>query len=64
MKKKKILVKTPQYLQNKHTLGELERKICLSKKELAERKKQNPGTNKSDEKAEAEQIQDQMFQVA
>ncbi len=56
-------MKTPSYLQNKHTLGELEKRICLNRKEIAERKKSG-GNHKSDGKAEAEQIQDQMFQVA
>lgn len=63
MKKKKILVKTPSYLENKHTLGELEKKICLSEKEIAERKGA-AGVAAADTALEAEQIQDQMFQVA
>ena len=39
LKSKKILVKTPSYLENKHTLGQLEKRICLNKKEIAEKKK-------------------------
>jgi|TARA_B110001450_G_C17159393_1_gene294577 CRISPR/Cas system CMR-associated protein Cmr3 (group 5 of RAMP superfamily) len=54
MKNKKIIVKTPAYLDNKHTLGQLEKRICLNKKEIAERKKSNPSGIKSDGKAEAE----------
>lgn len=55
LKNKKILVKTPQYLHNKHTLGQLEKKICLNKKEIAEKKKQNKSLVKnSNGKAEAE----------
>lgn len=58
LKKKKILVKTPQYLENKHILGELEKRICLNKKEIEEKKKLNPNSSSSNSsgKAEAEQI--------
>ena len=56
MKNKKIIVKTPAYLENKHSLGQLEKRICLNKKEIAEKKKSNPNVTKSDGKAEAEQI--------
>lgn len=55
LKKKKILVKTPTYLRNKHTLGELEKRICLNKKEIEEKKKLNPKlASNSGGKAEAE----------
>ena len=57
MQRKKVIVKTPSYLRNKHAISKLDEKIFLSKQEIKEIKMKNPNL-KTDAKTEADQIQE------
>ena len=56
MQKKKVIVKTPSYLRNKHAISKLDEKIFLSQQEIKEIKMKNPNIVKTDAKTEADQI--------
>ena len=56
MQKKKVIVKTPSYLRNKHAVSKLDEKIFLSQQEIKEIKQRNPNMKQTDAKTEADQI--------